>query len=176
MSSRRIRIRERLPLYGCSSEEGSSLKTCQYLVNSAFPDCTQDQVIGLPGWAETARFDVTALVPASAQALTFIDNVLGPMVRALLADEFKMSYHTEEGSLAAYTLVSAKPKMKKADPESRIFCKNQPTPSIAARGSVTLTCQNTCMAEFAESLWGRPPGLTMPVLDTTGIEGGWNLC
>ncbi|HEY6340915.1 MAG TPA: TIGR03435 family protein [Bryobacteraceae bacterium] len=147
----------------------------RFLVTLAFPDYTNDgQVIGLPGWAETNRFDVTALAPAIAQP-SFIDSeLLGPMMRSLLVDEFKLAYHTEERSLAAYRLVSAKPKMKKADPESRIFCKNQPAPPTAARGSLTIACQNISMAEFAEWLRGRAPGLTMPILDATEIEGGWD--
>jgi uncharacterized protein (TIGR03435 family) len=146
----------------------------RFLVGLAFPDYTNDQVIGLPSWAETNRFDLTALVPASAQPLTVIDNVLGPMVRSLLVDQFKLVYHTEERSLPAYTLVSAKSKMKKADPESRIFCKNQPAPGAAQRASVILTCQNISMALFAEWLRGKAPGLAMPILDATGIEGGWD--
>jgi uncharacterized protein (TIGR03435 family) len=144
-------------------------------VTLAFPDYTNDQLIGLPGWAETARFDLTALVPASAQPLTLIDReVLGPMLRALLVDQFKLAFHAEERSLPAYTLLSAKPKMKKADPESRIFCRNQPAPGAAQRGSVILGCQNISMALFAERLRGLAPGLTMPILDATGIEGGWD--
>jgi uncharacterized protein (TIGR03435 family) len=146
-----------------------------FLVNMAFSDYSSDQVIGLPGWVITTRFDVTALAPASNPSLPFLDNeLLGPMVRALLVDEFKLSYHTEERSLPAYTLVSAKPKMKKADPESRIFCKNQPAPANAARGSITLTCQNMSMTLFVDWLQGRAPGLNMPIVDATGIEGGWD--
>jgi uncharacterized protein (TIGR03435 family) len=96
------------------------------------------------------------------------------MVRALLVDQFKLAYHAEERSLPAYTLLSAKPKMKRAEPESRIFCKNQPAPGAAQRASVILTCQNISMALFAEWLQGKAPGLAMPILDATGIEGGWD--
>jgi uncharacterized protein (TIGR03435 family) len=150
----------------------------RFLVSRAFPDYTNDQLIGLPGWADTGRFDLTALVPASAQPVTIIGPidtvVLGPMMRALLTEQFKLAYHIEERSLAAYRLVSAKPKMKKADPESRIFCKNQPAPPTAAPGSLTVTCQNIAMAQFADWLQGRAPGLTMPIVDATGIDGGWD--
>jgi uncharacterized protein (TIGR03435 family) len=52
--------------------------------------------------------------------------------------------------------------------------RNKRVAPPGARGSLTLTCQNTSMAEFAEFLRGRAPGLNMPILDATGIEGGWD--
>jgi uncharacterized protein (TIGR03435 family) len=57
------------------------------------------------------------------------------MMRALLVDRFKMTYHTEERPVTAYSLVSAKPKMKKADPASRTHCKYGDAPAGAAPGS-----------------------------------------
>lgn len=147
----------------------------RFLVGRAFPEFSNDQLIGVPGWADTERFGITALAPAGAQQLQpFIDaDQLAPMMRTLLADRFKMTYHTEERTLPAYSLVTVKPKMKKADPESRIFCRNMPQPS-ARPGEITFTCQNASMAQLAERLRNTGPGLTSPVLDATGIEGGWD--
>lgn len=101
-------------------------------------------------------------------------DALAPMLRALLVDRFKMTYHSEERPMTAYSLVAAKPKMKKADPASRIFCKTGPAPAGAPPGSLTTTCQNATMALFAERLRNLYPGLNWPVLDATGIEGGWD--
>ena len=147
----------------------------RFLVGRAFPGYSNDQLIGLPGWVDSDRFDITALVPADVQQLQPIldSELLAPMMRALLSDRFKMTYHTEERTLPAYSLVTAKPKLKKADPESRIFCRNLPQPS-ARPGEITFTCQNASMAQLAERLRGAAPGLTSAVLDATGIEGGWN--
>jgi uncharacterized protein (TIGR03435 family) len=64
--------------------------------------------------------------------------------------------------------------MKKADPASRIFCKNYPAPPGSPPGSVMLTCQNITMALFAERLRNLGPGINAPVEDNTGIEGGWD--
>ena len=99
---------------------------------------------------------------------------LAPMMRALLVDRFKMTYHTEERPVSAYTLVSGKPKMKKADPASRTSCKNAPAPAGAPRGSQVLTCQNITMAQFADRLQNMTQELSWPVLDATGIEGRWD--
>ena len=97
-----------------------------------------------------------------------------PMMRALLVDRFKMTYHTEERPASAYSLVAAKPKMKKADPDSRTFCKNSNAPPGAPPGSRVLTCQNITMAQFADRLQNLGPGMNWPILDATGIEAGWD--
>jgi uncharacterized protein (TIGR03435 family) len=97
-----------------------------------------------------------------------------PMMRALLVDRFKMTYHSEERQVSAYSLVSAKPKMKKADPSSRTSCKNSNAPAGAPPGSQVLTCQNITMAQFVDRLQNMAQELSWPVLDATGIEGGWD--
>ena len=63
--------------------------------------------------------------------------------------------------------------MKKADPDSRIFCKQDRAPASAPSGSMMLICQNITMALFAERLRNLAPGISTPVRDATGIEGGW---
>jgi len=99
------------------------------------------------------------------------------MMLALLKDRFKFSYHTEERELPAYTLVAAKPKMKKADPSARTWCKNAsqvPGAPPPPPRSQSLICQNITMSQFADLLRGRTPELQQPILDSTGIEGGWD--
>jgi hypothetical protein len=87
---------------------------------------------------------------------------------------FKMTYHSEERPMSAYSLVAAKPKMKKADPASRIFCRNSVGAAGSPPGSQTITCQNTTMALLAERLQNQAQGLNWPILDATGIDGGWD--
>jgi uncharacterized protein (TIGR03435 family) len=89
-------------------------------------------------------------------------------------DRFKMTYHTEERPVSAYSLVALKAKMKKADPASRTSCKITAAPAGSAPGSQGLTCQNITMAQFADRLQNMTPELSWPVLDATGIEGGWD--
>jgi uncharacterized protein (TIGR03435 family) len=152
--------------------EGMAIR---FLVSRAFNSNNSDQVMGLPKWADTERFDIVAKAPSAGPALTGMDmDVLAPMIRALLVDRFKMTYHTEERPASAYSLVSAKPKMKKADPASRTSCKYGMAPAGAAPGSQVLTCQNITMAQFADRLQGMTQELNWPVLDATGIEGGWD--
>ena len=46
-------------------------------------------------------------------------DALRPMIRALIVERFKMEAHMENRPMTAYTLVAAKPKLKKADPTTR---------------------------------------------------------
>jgi uncharacterized protein (TIGR03435 family) len=147
----------------------------RFLVNRAFSTNTNDQVVGLPKFAETDRYDIVAKAPSEAASASQMDmETMAPMIRALLVDRCKMAYHTEDRPVTASSLVAAKPKMKKADPDSRIFCRSAGAPVGAPPGSRVMTCQNITMAQFADRLHGTAPELNWPVLDATGIEGGWD--
>lgn len=152
--------------------EGMPLR---FLINRAFNTNNNDLVTGLPPFVQMDRYDITAKVSAGVPSTGQMDmDAMAPMMLALLAERFKMKYHTEERPVTAYSLMPAKPKMKKADPASRTFCKNIPTPPGAPPNSRVFSCQNATMAQFAERLQGMTPDLAWPVLDATGIEGGWD--
>jgi len=91
-----------------------------------------------------------------------------------LKERFGLKYRTEERTLPAYSLVSAKPKLKKADPASRTSCKVNNAPAPAPPGSIEMTCQNATMAQFVEQLRQYGTGLSIQPLDATGLEGGWD--
>jgi uncharacterized protein (TIGR03435 family) len=146
------------------------------LVFQAFNVFNGDQVAGLPAWADSERFDIIAKAPSEGPSAPAIDrDATAPMLRALLVDRFKMTYHTEDRQLSAYTLVAGKPKLKKADPASRTSCKNSNAPPGSPPGSRVITCQNVTMALFAERLQYMTPDLSWPVLDATALEGSWDL-
>jgi uncharacterized protein (TIGR03435 family) len=99
---------------------------------------------------------------------------MGPLLRNLLVDRFRMKYHTEERPETAYTLVAPKPKMKQADPKSRIGCKGTSGPPGSPRGTFGLRCQNASMEYLAFQLRNTAPQIAWPVLDGTGLKGGWD--
>jgi uncharacterized protein (TIGR03435 family) len=146
------------------------------LITQAFNSrANNDQMVGLPAGIDSTRVDITAKVSPEVQVGPGIDpDTLAPMLRSLLAERFNMKYHEEERQVSAYSLVAAKPKMKKADPDSRIFCRRGQAAAGSPPGSQTLVCQNATMALLAEQLLQMNPTLNWPVLDTTGIEGGWD--
>jgi uncharacterized protein (TIGR03435 family) len=145
------------------------------LIAQAFDTRNNDRLAGLPPGIGSVRVDITAKAPAEMQAGPGTEpELIAPMLRSLLVERFNMKYHEEERQVTAYSLVAAKPKMKKADPDSRILCKRGQAASGSPPGSQTLTCQNATMTLLAEQLLQIYPGLNWPVLDTTGIEGGWD--
>jgi uncharacterized protein (TIGR03435 family) len=138
-----------------------------------------------PKWIESARFDIVARAFTSVgptdQPPIDID-ALRLMLRALLVERFKMKTHIEERQVSGYALVTANPKLTKADPASRTRCVEGPAPgardprNVNPINSRLITCQNMTMSALAARLQSLAPGyIRTPVADATGLEGGWNL-
>ncbi len=150
--------------------------TLRTLVLQAFrsgslPMFNNDSVTGVPAFADGEKYDVTATSSSSVEGGA-LD--LGPMIRALLEERFKMKWHKEERPVNAYTLLAVKPKMKKADPASRSHCIRGNGPAGSPQGTQTMTCQNIAMDDFADLLMGSALELNWPVKNSTGLEGGWD--
>jgi uncharacterized protein (TIGR03435 family) len=145
-----------------------------------------DMIVGAPKFLDSARFDIkakasvgTSTGPTVAPQIDIDDLRL--MMRALLADRFKLATHTEDRPVTAYNLVAVKPKLKPADPTNRTSFKEGPgadgkdprntNPTL----SRLVTFQNMTMAQFADVLQKIAPGyIHSPVLDATGLEGAWD--
>ncbi len=103
------------------------------------------------------------------------------MLRSLLEDRFQLVAHTEDRPVSGYALVAAKPKLRKADPSNRPGCKEGPgadgkDPRIANPvASRLLTCRNMTLAQFAAALNRSNSGAGGPVVDSTGIEGRFDI-
>jgi uncharacterized protein (TIGR03435 family) len=149
--------------------------TLRFLINRAFNVNNRDQIVGLPGFADNDRFDINAKAPSEGPNAPAMDNEsVNPMLRALLVERFGLKYHTEKRQVSSYSLAAAKPKMKKADPNSRTWCKRLTEPGSAPAGMTAWACQNVTMEIFAERLNTMGNGITWPVKDATGLEGGWD--
>jgi uncharacterized protein (TIGR03435 family) len=156
---------------------------------------SDEMIINAPKFMDTDKWDIVAKAPSAVAATgptagpngppVDIDTLFG-MLKTLMAERFKLAMHTEERPLNAYTLLAGKPgslpKMKKADPASRTHCvegpplmsKNDPRDANPVLGRL-LTCQNITMKQFAEQLQFVANGYVhSPVLDSTGLEGGWD--
>ena len=116
----------------------------QLLVTMAFRGYnSRDQIVGIPGWAGSERYDIDARLPSQGPLGPPTDmESLAPPLRALLAERFQMKYHTEERPVNAYSLLAAKPKLKKADPASRSSCKSAMAPAgISSRLIADRLCE-----------------------------------
>jgi uncharacterized protein (TIGR03435 family) len=148
---------------------------------------SNDDIIGAPKWLTSTPFDIVAKLPEGAipgNGTVVPLQEIGPALQALLIDRFKMKFHFEDRPVNAYTLVAAKPKLKKADPVARTGCKTANAPAAAGTTGTpfgilsanrVVTCQNMTMAQFADQLqFLAGPYVHYPVLDGTALEGPWD--
>jgi uncharacterized protein (TIGR03435 family) len=144
---------------------------------------TDDMLVGAPKFMDSDRWDIVAKASGIVAEENDADyDALFQMVKTLLADRFKLVVHTEERPVPALNMTAPKPKMRKADPASRSGCKEGP-PTLVKMDPRNanpvlgrlLSCTNVTMAYFAEQLQYWASGYVhSPVLDSTGLEGGWD--
>jgi uncharacterized protein (TIGR03435 family) len=148
------------------------------------PTIQNEQIMGAPKWLDSANFDIIGKL-SSDQASPNSPNVplqeMGPAFQALLIDRFKMKVHFEDRQVDAYTLVAVKPKLKKADPSTRTACKAAANNAVvfinssAGLPARVFNCQNIAMAQFVDQLRIiAGPYISHPVVDGTGLQGGWD--
>lgn len=156
-------------------------------------DTTPDKIVGGPKNLDDDKYDIIAKAPASTTAVSSTGagnqppmdiDALRLMLRALLIERFKMKTHMEDRPGQAYTLVAAKPKMKKADPSNRTGFKEGPgpdgkdprkeTPALAR----LVTCTNMTMAQLADALpriaSGYFQNASTTVIDATGLTDAYD--
>jgi len=140
------------------------------------------------------RWDITAKAPKSAMVI-FTGGNNGPprptldfesaiaMLDKLVAERFKLKFHTEERMMPAYVLSAGKPKMKTADPNARTRYHEGPATAdpkddVRKKAPVLarlVTVENMTMAQFAAKLQDIAPGyIHSPVLDATGLTGSYD--
>ena len=170
--------------------------TLQNLIVVAW-DTLPQLVVGGPKFLDTDKFDVVAKAPASTLTGASPNMMAGPrgqppvdidalrlMLKALIVDRFKIESHFEDRPMDAYTLVAAKPKLRKADPANRTGFHEGPGPDGKDPRQSTpalsrlVTCTNMTMAQLAEALPGIAGGyfqtVSRTVLDSTGLEGAYD--
>jgi len=125
------------------------------------------QLSGGPPWFDTARYDISAKMDASAEQLVgpAARTRMETMLQNLLADRFKLVVHRESKQVAGSALMVAKngPKLKRVQDDDQ-------TSTSAGRGKVT--ARRISMLEFA-TLLSRL--LDRPVRDMTGLAGVFEL-
>ncbi len=153
--------------------------TLQFMINQAW-DITNEMIVGAPKWLTEDRYDLVAKAPSEGGEMNY-DEVM-PLIRALLAERFKLKVHNEDKLMPAYTLLATKPKLKQADPSERTKYQEGPAADGKDPRNTTpvlsrlVTIQNMTMAQFAAELQGIASGyIHSPVLDATKLEGAWDL-
>jgi uncharacterized protein (TIGR03435 family) len=132
------------------------------MISFAF-DVQAKQVVGLPDWAETDRFDIDGKpdgegAPNGKQWKT--------MIQKLLADRFQLKFHKDKKELSVYVLSVSKTgeKMTKNDSAPNGL------PALFFQGGLgKLNVRNALMTDFTGLM--QSAVLDRPVLDQTGLAG-----
>ena len=113
-----------------------------------------------PPWLEDERFDIVAKAAGPAK-----EDEMRPMMQTLLTERFKLQVHRETRTMPVFALVEAKGghKMKPSSPDSKAEAKQDPVKGSIVTGAT--------MAELALDMAGP---LNAPVLDMTGLKGGYD--
>jgi uncharacterized protein (TIGR03435 family) len=172
---------------GSQMHAGGTLRQLIAMALQVSPNTASDMVVGLPKSADSQQWDIIAKVPSTGEgAVNMVRgrptpppfSVACEMLRGLLLDQFELKTHTETHEVTVYALTAGKgkPKMTPADDSERAGCKpdpNAPRP-VTNMGPMT-ACKNTTMADLAEDLQSMAGAyMDHPVVDATGLEGGWD--
>jgi len=125
-----------------------------------------NMIEGVPKWGANKYFDIVAKAPPNPSVAD-----LRLMVQSLLAERFKLTFHTEDRGMAVFVLTVAKngPRLQKAS-GGRQNCMWKKTEI----GVMRRVCQNITMAEFVTQLPRYPVGIDRPVADETGLKDAYD--
>jgi uncharacterized protein (TIGR03435 family) len=141
-------------------------------------------LVNAPAWLDKDKFDFFAKTEpvAGSPQLQIDDLEFRQMLQALLMERFNMKVHWEERPIFAYRMVADHPRLTKSDPTKRTRCKQAPGPDgkdpRVANPMLTalFSCQNITMQQLGEELARFATGyIYTPVVDDTGLQGGYDL-
>jgi uncharacterized protein (TIGR03435 family) len=160
--------------------------TLPMLIQRAYGLVSPDQVFGGPEWAKSARFDIKAkmsdaeiahmqkLGPAEAKARREL------MMQGLLAERFRLKFHSEIKQLPVFELVVAKggPKLTDAttdlNPSLEKGEDGKPLVMFSQATERTMVAQGLSTKALAGYLSQPTSGLERPVVDKTGLDGTYD--
>ncbi|HVT96152.1 MAG TPA: TIGR03435 family protein, partial [Acidobacteriaceae bacterium] len=156
--------------YWRSTGDGfSATTTVQNLIQNAWDFVVEDQIVNLPGWAKSDKFEIAAKMDPEAYAAfrklsdEEQDRRWNRMMQAILADRFHMQSH-ESRVLPAYALVLAKggPKLKPSSAQGGGW----------STGRGRITGHRMRLSDLADLL---SHALARIVVDQTSLKGNYDI-
>jgi uncharacterized protein (TIGR03435 family) len=150
------------------------------------PNIANEMIVGLPKSADTQQWEFTAKLPSSGEGAPDMvsGRIVGPpigvmveMLQGMLIDSFELKTHTESREVTVYalTLAGNKPKMMQAQDSDRAGCQQDASAVRPLNAQIAYSCKNRTMAEVARDLQRAAPAyIDYPIVDATGLQGGWN--
>lgn len=141
--------------------------TLKLLIAAAY-DLNPRTISGGPSWIESEHYDIVAVTPGEVRPTH--DEQMS-MLRSLLADRFKLTFHREQKVFSIYELTVAKngPKLKAStappdDPPALI--------STVYPQRIVMPARNATMSDLARLM--QRAILDRPVVDKTGLSGRYD--
>jgi uncharacterized protein (TIGR03435 family) len=141
--------------------------TLTLLIAAAY-DLNPREVSGGPGWVDSDHYDILAVTPGDVRP-THDEQM--KMLRNLLSDRFKLTFHREQKVFSIYQLelASSGPKLKPSnappdDPPALI--------STVYPQRIVLPARNATMSDLTSLL--QRAVLDRPVVDKTGLSGRYD--
>jgi uncharacterized protein (TIGR03435 family) len=153
------------------------------LIQQAWNLASPEQIIGLPksfAGSVAKNVSIVAKAPegrfpaAPGAANNQARELLYAMLRSLLIDRYRMTFHWEDRPVDGLTITVNKSKLTKADPANRTGCTRESQQQQGRALVVKLVCRNMTMEQFAEQMPALDTGILYPVQDGTGLEGAWD--
>jgi len=144
------------------------------LIARAYPPAVPLDMVGLPRWATTDRYDVSTTSSIASPTT----EQRRDMLRTLLADRFKLVAHTDRREQPAYDLVLARADRRLGSGITAVTvdCEEKTAVTAPSRcrlveGSNRVEGDTTIawLASFLRTVAGRP------VVDKTGLKGSYHV-
>ncbi|MGD0741078.1 MAG: TIGR03435 family protein [Terracidiphilus sp.] len=138
--------------------------TLELLIAAAY-ELNPRMILSAPSWAESIHYDIVARTPGEVRP-THEEQM--QMLRSLLADRFKLTFHRQQKVLSIYELEVDKdsPRMK---PSAEAPDDLPKVISTVYPDHMTLPARNVNMGDFASLL--QRSVLDRPVVDKTALTG-----
>lgn len=122
-----------------------------------------NQIVGGPAWLDEDRFDILAKAEEAVDG----DGALMLMFRTVLADRFKLKFHTETRPMTAYVLEVTKggPKLEKSD------AIDGSTNTTSGNTGVSIDARGISMDGLVRTL---ARSVDLPIVNRTGLDGTYN--
>ena len=141
--------------------------TLKLLIAAAY-DLNPRTISGGPSWIESDHYDIVAVTPGEVRP-TRQEQM--SMLRSLLTDRFKLTFHREAREFSIYQLELAKNGSKLKETAA----PNDPPavgPGVVYPQRIVLPARNATMGDFASLL--QRAILDRPVVDKTGLPGRYD--
>ena len=135
------------------------------------PRLFQSQIIGLPDWASTEKYDMIGKVANEFAGLSTAEQFrrMPPMVQSLLEDRFQLRLHRETRQMPIYALVVTRPGVIRS---STVDCRKEPDRCRIESAGGHYSAAGLTMNNFMIFLSST---VERVVIDRTGLQGAYDV-